>query len=629
MIVPLFTQSSDTIPDVKQYSFDPYLHQDLLLSLLKELLSVEKLTPKLFSKIVKLYARENGDVFSKDQIVMAYREFSAKGLLPPYDPHFINTIKMKPIRTGSGVTPVTVLTKPFPCPGKCIFCPNDIRMPKSYLRDEPGAQRAERNQFDPYLQTMSRLKAYQNIGHLTDKVEIIILGGTWSFYPESYQIWFIKRVFEAMNDFGKGLDKRAEVEELYKAKRKVSASPETIDTEIKGESLQKTYNQVISELYTAPEKLLKLDSDQHAGWDELFIQHRENETSDCRCVGLVIETRPDNISEEEVIRIRKLGCTKTQIGFQSLQDEVLEKNKRGHDVEATRKAVKLLRLAGFKIHAHWMPNLYGSSVQKDIEDYHTLYHDEDFKPDELKIYPCSLIDSAELMQYYKKGLWKPYSHEELLKVLSYCFAHTPQYSRLTRVIRDIPSTDIVVGNKKTNFREIAEKYLLEKNIRSIDIRSREIRHRKIDPSTLQLTEVPYSTSVSNEIFLQFVTPENEAHPEESCLIAGFLRLSLPKEKNFIPELTDSAMIREIHVYGQTTSIGKSGADKTQHLGLGKKLTARAIEIAKEKGYAKLQVISAIGTREYYRKLGFQDGELYQYYDLSSRNPSETRVSGIS
>jgi elongator complex protein 3 len=492
-------------------------------------------------------------------------------------------------------------------------------MPKSYLSDEPGAQRAERNQFDPYLQTYNRLQAFQNIGHAIDKVEIIVLGGTWSFYPEAYQIWFIKRFFEALNDFGQGKDGRKIVEKVYGQKNeklKVSSrtrNEKVADQEIKGQHFTKTYNQVISELYTAPDKLLGLDTDQTATWKELETEQKRNETAPVRCVGLVIETRPDNISEAEVLRIRRLGCTKTQIGIQSLQDEVLTQNKRGHDVAATRRAFQLLRQAGFKIHAHWMPNLYGSTPEKDIEDYKKLFSDPDFKPDELKIYPCSLIESAELMQYYQKGLWKPYSDAELLHVLTECLLNTPEYCRLTRVIRDIPSTDIVVGNKKTNYREIAERSIGSQGQSSKDIRSREIRNRQVSLEALSLDELVYSTSVSTEIFLQFITKERK--------IAGFLRLSLPKQNSFMDELKESAMIREVHVYGSTTQIGESPTksdgkhDKAQHLGLGKRLIARAREIAKEKGFEKLQVISAIGTREYYRKQEFEDGALYQYIQL--------------
>jgi elongator complex protein 3 len=601
------------------FRFDPTAFQDSLLPLLRDLIAAPNLTEKIFQKLVRKHLRPDRQIFSKDQILAGYRHFVAHNLLEKQSAEFEKNLLTKPVRTISGVTPVTVLTKPFPCPGKCIFCPNDIRMPKSYLSDEPGAQRAERNQFDPYLQAYNRLQALSNIGHEVDKVEIIILGGTWSYYPEPYQIWFIKRCFEALNDFGAGRDQRSHIEALYQQKNdalQVESRTRNQQVEqkiIHGTLMKKSYNQVIHELYTAPDKLLKLDFDQRATWEQLEAVQRENETAKVRSVGLVIETRPDNISEAEVIRVRRLGCTKTQIGIQSLQDDVLGKNKRGHDVAATRRAFALLRQAGFKIHAHWMPNLYGSTVSKDIEDYQKLFHDDDFKPDELKIYPCSLIDSAELMQFYQKGLWSPYTDEELSAVLTQALLRTPEYCRLTRVIRDIPSTDIVVGNKKTNYREIAERQLAERGLQSKDIRAREIKNQQVTLEELQLSEVHYTTSVSDEIFLQFITSDRK--------IAGFLRLSLPKQDSFISELKDSAMIREVHVYGQTTQVGESPtlkhgkSDKAQHLGLGKRLIARAKEIAIERGYHKLQVISAIGTREYYRKQGFVDGELYQYQSL--------------
>lgn len=587
-----------------------------LVSLLGLLLDQEKISKQKYSKLIKKFTKPDGGIFSKDEIIFAYKKLAGTNGLPPFDPKFVAKIKMKPVRTISGVTPVTVLTKPFPCPGKCIFCPNDIRMPKSYLSDEPGAQRAERNWFDPYLQTYNRLQALQNIGHNFDKVEIIILGGTWSYYPENYQIWFIKECFRALNDFGKKDDRKKILEQYKKVAHKLTLSDSPSENkskleefEIHGDDLKKTYNQVIEDQYTSPEKELGLDKIQVATWDELEKQQLKNETANVRSVGLVIETRPDNISKKEVIRIRRLGCTKAQIGVQSLSDEVLRLNKRGHNVSATRRAFKLLRLAGFKIHAHMMANLYGSNVEQDIEDFKNLFSDSDFKPDELKLYPCSLIGSAELMSYYKKGLWKPYSHDQLLEVISTSIKNTPAYCRLTRVIRDIPSPDIVVGNKLTNFRQIAENEIERQGAKSQDIRAREIRSEEFDKENIKLEIIEYETSVSSEKFLQYVTGD------EKKLLA-FLRLSLPKlEDQFIPELEGSAMIREVHVYGQAVNIGDKKSEKAQHLGLGTKLMEHAKKIAGEAGYKKLNVISAIGTREYYRKKGFSDGDLYQFVNL--------------
>lgn len=611
------------------FHYNEYLQQ--LISLFTEIESEPELSSARLQQILAKYPKENGELFRKGELVAAYRALAGSHGLRPLDHQLLRRIQMKPTRTISGVTPVTVLTKPFPCPGKCIFCPNDIRMPKSYLADEPGAQRAERNSFDPYLQTYNRLLAFQNTGHLTDKVEIIVLGGTWSYYPEPYQVWFIKECFRALNDFSTGRDDRPRILEQYQhirerlesAKEKMgrpeqftpTADPQLNKAElaayqVHGQQIDHTYNQVVSQLYTAPEKISGVDHLQVADWSELETEQHQNETAQSRCVGLVIETRPDNISEAEVIRIRRLGCTKTQIGFQSLNDEVLEKNKRGHDVAATRRAVSLLRRAGFKIHAHWMPNLYGSTPEKDKQDYHTLFADPDFCPDELKIYPCSLIESAELMQYYQRGEWQPYTEEELLDVLSYCLLHTPRYCRLTRVVRDIPSTDIVAGNKKTNFREIVEKELDQAGRKSLNIRAREVRSREIDPEKLVLKETSYQTSISTELFLEYVFPDQGQE-----LIAGFLRLSLPKIASFIPELKDAAVIREVHVYGQAVGIGRRDEGKAQHLGLGTKLIERAKAVAAQHHFARLAVISAIGTREYYRGRGFSDGQLYQSCSL--------------
>ncbi len=590
-------------------------HRDPLLAILRAVIAQPALRRDQLDSLLRQHPKGRDGIYSRDELITAYRQF-AGAELPPFDATVIERLRRKPVRTGSGVTPVTVLTKPFPCPGECIFCPNDVRMPKSYLSDEPGAQRAEQNSFDPYLQTYTRLLSYHNTGHPTDKIEVIILGGTWSFYPESYQVWFVKRIFDALHDFGQGADRRAEVEASLRAASQLHPDNNQTAALIDGRRLEQRYNQVVQAVYhdemrrsreqaeaiargERPRSLV----DEYATWAELEAAHRENENAACRCVGLVIETRPDHISVDEVLRVRRLGCTKVQIGFQSLNDTVLRLNKRGHTVAATRRAVKLLRQAGFKIHAHWMPNLYGSSPEADIEDYRRMFDDPDFRPDELKVYPCSLIESAELMQRYEDGSWRPYTHDELLSVLVACFRLTPEYCRLTRVVRDIPSTDIVAGNQMTNFRQVVENELAKNGQRSPDIRAREVRFRKVESADLHLDELAYDTSCGREIFLQFITEARD--------IAGFLRLSLPTEPPITAELAGAAIIREVHVYGQSLEIGESVPGRAQHLGLGRQLIERAAEIARERGYQRLAVISAIGTREYYRKRGFDDGELYQ------------------
>ena len=312
-------------------------------------------------------------------------------------------MQRRPVRTQSGVTPLTVLTKPFPCPGKCVFCPNDLRMPKSYLSDEPGAQRAAANHFDPYLQTWNRLAAYRAIGHPVDKVEIIVLGGTWSFYPEAYQVWFAARCFEALNDFGDGRDGRSEIEPSAPV---FDALPARVDGR---EHATNPYNRMVRGFLADRLGGELVPEAEQAAWERLEVAQGANESAACRSVGFVIETRPDHVTEEEVLRIRRLGATKVQIGIQSLDDTVLEANQRGHDVGATRDAVARLRLAGFKIHAHWMPNLLGSTPERDVEDFARLWGDPAIRPDELKIYPCSLIESAELMHFHDRGSGAPTS----------------------------------------------------------------------------------------------------------------------------------------------------------------------------------------------------------------------------
>jgi elongator complex protein 3 len=254
-----------------------------------------------------------------------------------------------------------------------------------------------------------------------------------------------------------------------------------------------------------------------------------------------------------------------------------------------------------------MPNLLGSSPQQDADDFSRLFDDRDFRPDELKLYPCSLIETAELMNYYESGEWRPYRHEELVDLLAKCLERTPRYCRVTRVIRDFSSGDIVAGNRVANLREVAEAALAARGASSRDIRAREIRGAHFDPNSLALTVESYETSIGLEHFLEFVTPDDR--------LVGFLRLSLPTSPVACAELRHSAMIREVHVYGDSLGLGRRGEGKAQHLGLGRRLIERAERISVEAGFRDLAVISAVGTREYYRQLDFADGDLYQHRAL--------------
>ena len=589
-------------------NFDPAPYRSTLVSIIREIEALDRIEPAALERVLRRHPRDGRGLFSRAQLIAGFRHFAASEGFRHDGDAFARRVQMRPVRSQSGVTPLTVLTKPFPCPGRCVFCPNDVRMPKSYLSDEPGAQRAANNKFDPYLQTWNRLAAYRAIGHPTDKIELIVLGGTWSFYPEAYQIGFALRCFEAMNDFGAGLDRR---EEAIALETDFEALPRLLDGR---KHQQDIYNKMVSGVLGSD----RLGAAESGSWQALESAQRRNEDSGSRCVGFSIETRPDHVTPEEVLRIRRLGCTKVQIGIQSLADDVLQANQRGHDVAATRRALALLRGAGFKLHAHWMPNLLGSTPDADAEDFARLFEDSAFRPDELKIYPCSLIESAELMQHYESGAWRPYTQAELLEVVSAAMARTPRWCRLTRVIRDISSDDIVAGNKLTNFREIAEAELRRRGDRVVDIRAREIRSRPFEASELELRETEYRASDGTELFLEYVTPDDR--------LVAFLRLSLPGRAArpldaVLPELASSALIREVHVYGGAVELGARDLERAQHRGLGRQLIEQAADRAAEAGYSDLAVISAIGTRSYYRSLGFSDGPLYQHRATSREKPN--------
>jgi elongator complex protein 3 len=582
---------------MRNYEFSPWEHERDLLAILEEIEALADVQNRAIDRILRRHPKNGSSIFSRSELIAGYRYLAERHRWPSQRDAVIEKLRMKPVRSLSGVTPVTILTKPFPCPGKCIFCPNDVKMPKSYLSREPGAQRAGKHGFDPYDQTLARLSALYRIGHPVDKVELIVLGGTWSFYTEPYQIWFLKRTFDALNDFGVGSGDGA-------ARPRSRIDFDAIAEAVDGRRGGNPYNRIISDFAARADASGAVEKQESSTWDELEAAQRANETASARCVGLSLETRPDYVTEDEVARLRRLGATKIQIGYQSLSDDVLALNARGHDVAVSRRATKLLRRAGFKIQAHWMANLYGSTPDRDVEDFARLFTDADFRPDELKLYPCSLIESAELMTHYDAGRYRPYSEDELLMILIDCMKQTPVYCRLSRVIRDIPGDDILAGSRVTNFRAIAQSEMTKRGIRVRDIRAREIRGENVPPESLRLDVERYRTSAGDEAFVQFVTEDDR--------LAGFLRLCLPDEPAYLAELDGCALIREVHVYGAAASIGERDPRKAQHLGLGRRLIDRAAELARARGFSKLAVISSVGTREYYRRQGFTDGELYQH-----------------
>lgn len=519
----------------------------------------------------------------------------------------LRLLQMKPRRTASGVATITVITKPWPCSSDCLYCPNDVRMPKSYLADEPACQRAERNYFDPYLQVRSRLVALSEMGHITDKVELIVLGGTWSDYPRAYQLWYMTELFRAINDFGGRGFAGDDPEERDRRYRACGCTYDRDELVRRTAPLQRavnagtsTYNEAIVALGRRDE-WQRVSAWQQATLEDLLREQVYNESAAHRVVGLTIETRPDLITPETARQMRELGCTKIQMGIQSLDETILAANHRYVSLAQIEAAFAALRLAGFKIQVHFMANLLGATPASDQADYRLLVSDERFCPDEVKLYPCCLVESAHLMDAYATGAWQPYDHDELVDLLVADTLATPGYTRISRMIRDISTTDIVAGNKKTNLRQMVEARLEAQEATVREIRMREVATDDVELSDLRLDCISYETTVSSERFLQWVTPQGR--------IAGFLRLSLPKERPV-------AMIREVHVYGRVTGLGSSQQGAAQHAGLGRQLVERACTLAREAGYVGLDVISAIGTRNYYRGLGFYDNGLYQRRDLT-------------
>jgi elongator complex protein 3 len=422
--------------------FDMDQHGQALAEIIEEIKAAPGLSARRLAQILRRHPLPNGNLFSKDQILKGYRLLCRQQGRRP-DPSLVRRLRVKPTRTISGVAPVTVLTEPYPCPGECIFCPGVEHMPKSYLPDEPGAMRAAAYDFDPFDQTAGRVTAMSELGHQVDKVELLILGGTWSSYPEPYQEWFVRRCLDALN----------------------GTSSATLE---QAQSV--------------------------------------NEQAAHRNVGLVIETRPDCITPRELHRLRCLGVTKVQLGIQSLDNRILAINRRDHTVADTRQAVCLLRLGGFKTVAHWMPNLLGATPESDIEDFRRLWDDPALRPDELKIYPTALLPGTELFDLWQQGQYRPYDERTLVRLLADCKALIPPYCRLNRLMRDIPAPNIVAGVKKTNLRQIVQQEMALEGRQCRCIRCREVRGRSVQVDSLQLGQLAYETEGTEEIFLSMVTP---------------------------------------------------------------------------------------------------------------------------
>ena len=462
---------------------------------------------------------------------------------------YIGRVK-KPSRTLSGVTIVAVMMKPFPCPhGKCIYCPGgpEYGTPQSYYGEEPALMRALRANYDPYEQVRVRLKQYEYLGHRPSKVELIVMGGTFTAVPLDYRVWFMTNVFEAFNRY-----------------------PES-----------------------KPSKLPSLEEAQ-----------LRNETAKIRVVGVTFETRPDWAKERHADEMLWLGGTRVEIGIQSIYDDILMKIRRGHTVKDTIEATRVLKDSGFKIVYHIMPGLPGSDLDRDLEMVKEIFRNPDFRPDMLKIYPTLVVKGTELYDMWVRGEYKALTDEEAIELISEMYRYIPKWVRVMRIQRDIPATIIEAGPKLGNLREYVERRAIEKGIRIREIRYREVGHaiwkRGTLPKDIKIFVEEYEASGGIEVFISAEDPIND-------VIVGFIRMRIPSDKAHRPEIRGHkvALIRELHVYGPQLPVGLEPVYELQHRGWGNKLLRKAEELAIEKFDVKeMLVLSGIGVREYYRKLGY-------------------------
>ncbi|MGI5828063.1 MAG: elongator complex protein 3 [Patescibacteria group bacterium] len=499
-----------------------------------------------WTKTKRRWAKEIGRLPKNSEIAVAYKELVTEGKLTQ-NFKLEKSLKVRKVRTLSGVAPFAVMMKPFKCPGNCVYCVQEPGMPKSYMSDEPAAARAKLLKFDPKTQVKARIEQMEKTGHKPEKLQIIVIGGTFSAYPNTYKREFLKAIFDTCNGFT---------------------------------------SKTISEAQNL------------------------NEKAKYRIIGMSIETRPDWITENEVRLLRKHGVTKVQMGVQALDEKILTKINRGHSLGEVAKATQLLRNAGFKINYHFMPNLPGSTPEKDIEMAKVMFSDDRFKPDTLKLYPCIVLPNTPLQKMWERGEYKSYSDEVLIDTLVKIKQYVPGYCRIDRLVRDITKNWTVSGTKKTNMRQLIKDKMKREGLTCNCIRCREVRDQAPISEKVSLQSIEYQANGGKEVFLSF---------EDSLYLYGMVRLRLPGQtalKNpLFSALKGAALIRELQVFGQQATLSKNQNSETQHKSLGKQLVAKAEKIAKDAGFEKLAVISGVGVRDYYRSLGYELKETYMVKNL--------------
>ena len=510
---------------------------------------------------------------------------------------FKKILLTKPARSQSGVSVIAIMTKPIKCPhGKCIYCPGGLNsffgsVPQSYTGREPATMRAIRANYDSYMQVMNRLEQYIITGHVPQKVELIIMGGTFPSFADKYQKEFISYALKAMNDFSKmffrGKNKGKNFDFEYF--KEFFELPGNVKDRKRTEIIQKKLHE------------------KKGKWD-LEKEQKRNETADIRCVAMCIETRPDYCREEHISKMLKLGATRVELGVQTIYNDIHRKIERGHFVKDVIEATRLLKDSFLKVGYHIMPGLPGSDFEKDINIFRELFLNPDFKPDNLKIYPCMVIKGTKLYKMWKSGNYKPLDAKSAAEIIIQGKQFVPEYCRIMRIQRDIPTKFTEAGVEMTNLRQYVDNLMKERRLKCRCIRCREPKDKEIDYESIKIVKRKYEASNGTEVFISAEDVKND-------ILLGFCRLRIPYNPFRKEILPCSAGIRELHVYGRALPIDKKNENygSAQHRGFGKKLLSEAERIAQEEfGCKNIYVISGIGVREYYKRLGYERKGVYMF-----------------
>lgn len=517
-------------------------------------------------------------IISNSHLIKAYNKLGYD------DPSLKYVLTKKKNKSNSGVIVVTVLTAAHPtyideegveqttkfsCAWDCHYCPNEkaseannfIDQPRSYLFQEPAVLRANDNKFDAILQFNARVTTLIDIGHSVDKIELIILGGTWCSYPELYQEKFI------------------------------------------------------SELYYAANTYYDIDDGNKRRMLSLEEEIERNESAKLHIIGLTLETRPDTITLDEIKKFRRYNATRIQLGVQHTNNAILKKINRGHTIETAHKAIKMLKENGYKVDIHLMPNLPGASYEIDMEMLHKALYDEKLQVDQLKIYPCAVVPFTKIKKWFDDGTYIPYSDDMLFELIKYFKRNIQTYKRLNRIIRDIPSSYITGGysHKSVNMRQLLQNDMKKNNWNCNCIRCREVGASHVNESDIELKTIKYKGSGGNEYFISFETND---------YLIGFIRLRInihPDKDNMLDILKGRALIRELHVYSSVSKVGCNNESSMQHKGYGRRLVEEAEKIAIQNGIYKIAIISGTGVRNYYRKLGYTLTDTYMVKNLKNSN----------